>query len=586
MIRHQCLASGFSAAFATIIAAGGLATNLQAQAFGQPCGGSGGPSTIQVQPGMRPGFTSTVQIDHLPPNQAAVLLVGTSRDQWGGTPLPLSLHGLGMPGCELLVGPELMLTFATGGGTVASSFQTPLSPSLAARWLHWQVMFAQPGLNAVNTGFSRGLSTRIAPLPTATTLVSSITQYGITFQFQAPVPAGQFINGDWFVVGPAVLVAMTPPCVTVNGRVMHGAMINPIAATKAHGYDKALYGPGNEALYSDALNVAMGLAPSAPRTLQPNQSLIKVISNQNTAFVPHIETCAVLTVLAEAPPQGSFRPPYAGTDHTVRYDDRMIDWTQLRALPPATGLPDVAGILAKLQRCWLDHAPGWPSRYMHPVLNMPDYGRDFASLYNEASLLCHVNIPFVDKRELTLRLMQIGIDFHGNVQNGCYWEGVGGHGSGRKWPILFTGALLRDASMLAVGANYPSVRNLNGTYTAHFGEDCQTFYVQQTSATQVNWGFGGYDFADIGTPEFGFSHVHWPSSDAEGWTANSYRRCCTANAWIGAVLGARMMGLVDEWSHPALFDYTDRYAQIEPVGWTRSWAPWVGRMWDIYRPIY
>jgi hypothetical protein len=110
--------------------------------------------------------------------------------------------------------------------------------------------------------------------------------------------------------------------------------------------------------------------------------------------------------------------------------------------------------------------------------------------------------------------------------------------------------------------------------------------VQQTSATQVNWGYGGYDAADIGTPEFGFSHVHWPQSDVEGWNANAYRRCCTANAWLGAVLGARMMGLVDAWNHPALFDYTDRYVQIEPVGWTRSWAPWVGRMWDQYRPLY
>jgi hypothetical protein len=38
---------------------------------------------------------------------------------------------------------------------------------------------------------------------------------------------------------------------------------------------------------------------------------------------------------------------------------------------------------------------------------------------------------------------------------------------------------------------------------------------------------------------------------------------------------------VDEWNHPALFDYMDRYAQIEPPGWTRSWSPWCGDMWDL-----
>jgi hypothetical protein len=198
-------------------------------------------------------------------------------------------------------------------------------------------------------------------------------------------------------------------------------------------------------------------------------------------------------------------------------------------------------------------------------------------------LVCNTNAPLADRRQLAIRLVQIGIDFMGNKRGGCYWEGVGGHGSGRKWPILFAGALLRDSEMLAVGQNYVSQRNLNGTYTTHFGEDCQTFYVQQTSASQINWGHGGYVAADLGVPEYGFSHVHWPASDSNAWTTNSYRLCCTANGWIGGVLGARMMGLRDEWNHQVLFDYTDRYAATEPVGWTRSWSPWVGRMWDLYR---
>ena len=582
MTRQVCVAA---ASFGWLL----LVSSLTAQSlvFGAGCGGQGGqPATISMNPGMRPGFRSTLQINNLPPNGAALLLLGSSSTSWWGTPLPLSLLPLGMPSCELLVSAETSLPFGTGNGNPACTFGVPLTPTLAAQWLYLQVMFVQPGLNPAATGISRALATRIAPLPTATSPVSSITQFGITFQFAAPVQAGRFVNGDWFVVGPATLVAMNPPCVTSSGRVMNGAMINPNASTRAHGYDKALYGPGNEALYQDTLNVALNLSTTSPRVLQPNQSLIKVISNTNTALVPQIETCAVLTVLAETPPQGSFRPPYAGSDHAVRYDEQMLDWSKLHTLSPATGMPDVATQTAQFERPWLDHAPGWTSRYLHPTLNMPDYGRDFTSLYNEAALLCHLNLPAVDKRLLLVRLVQIGIDFFGNVENGCSWEGVGGHGSGRKLPILFAGALLHDAGMLAVGENYPSERQLNGTYTTHFGEDCQTFYVQQTSATQINWGYGGYTAASLGMPEFGFSHVHWPSSDNANWTGDSYRRCCTANAWLGGVLCARMMGLIDEWDHQALFDYTDRFAQTEPVGWTRSWSPWVGRMWDLYRASY
>ena len=50
------------------------------------------------------------------------------------------------------------------------------------------------------------------------------------------------------------------------------------------------------------------------------------------------------------------------------------------------------------------------------------------------------------------------------------------------------------------------------------------------------------------------------------------------------MLAARVVGLRDAWGHPALFDYQDRYMQIEQAGhWMRSWDPFAERMWDRYR---
>mgnify|MGYP007073200428 CR=1 FL=1 len=550
--------------------------------FGGGCGGNGQSATVSVFPGMRPGFVSRMQIEHLPPNTAALLLLGSSPTDWWGMPLPLPLGGLGLTGCQLLVAPEITFGFGSGSGTALANFVVPPEPLLAASQLYMQVFFDQAAANPAGVAVSRGYATRIAPLPTATAPTSTITRHGITFQFAQPVPAGRFVNGDWFVVGPATLVGMSPPCAVVNGRVVNGAMINPDPSTQDHGYDSLLFDPQR---YSHARNVAWNLSAANPRQLVPNQSLIKVVSNPNTSQIPVLQTCAVLTVLDSAPPEGSFRPPYAGADHAVRYDVEMLDLDRLLSLPPPAGRPDFASQTARFERPWLDHAPGWATRYMHPLENMPDYGRDFAALYNEAALMCHTAAPLAAKRELAMRLVQIGIDFFGNVEGGAYWEGVGGHGSGRKLPILFAGALLGDADMLAVGVDYPSVRHPNGTYSAHFGEDCQTFYVEQTGPGQVNWGHGGYTASHIGLPEYGFSHVHYPSNDQVLWMGDSYRRCCTANAWIGAVLCARMMGLVDAWRHPALFDYTDRYAQIE-TGWTLSWSTWVGAMWQTYRPVF
>jgi len=49
----------------------------------------------------------------------------------------------------------------------------------------------------------------------------------------------------------------------------------------------------------------------------------------------------------------------------------------------------------------------------------------------------------------------------------------------------------------------------------------------------------------------------------------------------------RIMGLQQAWGHEALFDYVDRYMQIESKHtWTRSWNPFAERMWDRYRSSY
>jgi hypothetical protein len=551
--------------------------------LGTACGGVGGPATIELTSALRAGYPGILQFGNLPPASVAAMLLGWSGSTWGGVPLPLSLASAGMPGCRLWLAPEASFPFATGSGSMQCGFGVSTSPAIVGLDLHMQTIFAQPGLNAAGFGLTPALRAHIAPLPAATSWVTSIAQFGITYQFASPVRAGQFVNGDWFVVGPATLTGMLPACTTANGRVLHGAMVDPDPSVRDHGYDGELYGPGNSALYHPALNVAAGLTAATPLLLQQNHSLVKVISNTDPTLLPQIRTCSVLTIVPDVPPAESFRPPYAGTDHAVRYDATMLDWSALRALQPASGQPHIATEAAKFERPWLDHCPGWTSRYMHPIENMPDYSRDFTSDYAQAALLCNLGVTQAERRLLLIRLVQIGIDFWGNVENGCHWEGTGGQGSGRKLPILFAGALLHDAEMLAVGVNYPSYRNANGTSVAHFGEDCQTFHVAQTSSTQINWGFGGYGPEDLGLPEWGFSHVDWPSNDREPWNADSYRRCCTANAWIGEVLCARVMGLRDAWHHPPLFDYMDRYTQTEPHGWTYAWSTWCGAMWDMHR---
>lgn len=424
-------------------------------------------------------------------------------------------------------------------------------------------------------------------------MATSVSQWGFTWTFAEPERVGQFCNGDWWVLGPVALVGITPATTTLEDRTVHGSMVNPVP-DGIHGYDSTLYAPysddNGESRYRANLNVAIGVAPATPLVLPAGTSLISSesqITKPLGGSYSQIRTAAVLTVVATVPADDAFRPAYTGTDKTVRFRAADLDFALLSGVETFGDAPDLDATAARFERVWLDHTPNWLSRFLHPVDNMPDYGRDFTSLYGTGAVLAQLGVPDADKRDLVIRLVQIGIDHFGNVSNGCNWVGDGGHGSGRKFPILFAGALLHDPEMLGIGASHPSgyfgpdaVEN-----ASWFGEDCQTFVVQETSPDIYNWGSGNYASDQANLPEWGINHTTWIANDDSDWYGDSYRRCCTANAWVGQTLAALLMGISADWENPAYFDYMDRYMETEPVGeWTRSWDGWQEQMWDQYRP--
>ena len=87
-------------------------------------------------------------------------------------------------------------------------------------------------------------------------LKESVSQYGITWTFDKPARVGQFINGDWYVVGPVTIKAITPKPLygeeipeieldhmdkerPVGQRVRNGFMLNPPAAMRVS-YDSGV----------------------------------------------------------------------------------------------------------------------------------------------------------------------------------------------------------------------------------------------------------------------------------------------------------------------------------------------------------
>lgn len=404
---------------------------------------------------------------------------------------------------------------------------------------------------------------------------TEISQYGITWTFDKDYQTGQFCNGDYWVVGPVKITSIANSWHKKPGPGLDGSMINP-PATDKQGYDNRLTS------YNESLNV------SAPLTLKPGESLVSTVSwligepgcpklNGGTKQPrPVLRDAAVLTCLDSVPPEGSFRPPYCGSDKTIRFNKKNLRYDLLKSLSKVSGTPDITKIAKSVQRPWIDHVYQYLGAMVHPTENMPQYGREFSIAIGDAALMLLLDFPDDEKEDLLIGFVQIGIDFAGIADNGGGWPSNGGHHMGRKWPILFAGLMLDDEHMKNVGQ-----------WETVFQEDHDTFYVSEAEVDMTHGGSWApdnrapkraYEKEDIGLPEWGIVHRAKPSADNMDWTA-TYRPINNVG-YTGWVLAAQIMGQKAAWNHGPLFDYVDRATAVDPASFSSSF---VANMWKAYR---
>lgn len=442
-------------------------------------------------------------------------------------------------------------------------------------------------------------------------LMKEITQHGITWTFEHPARAGQFVNGDWWVVGPVTITAISPNPgpetpdktfeVTKNRygdtslrndqRMRNGSMIVRRAESK-QGYDSR-----NEN-YDPSLSVVLPLA------LGPDFSLVSTISNREFPtenFAKRImwqkekssrvtlKTAAVLTVLGEVPPADAFRPSYAGTEKTI-YRASDLQWKLLKSLPAPTEIgpypewyemrapEEWAQMERYFERVWLDHIPSWEQSELNPNENQPHYGRETSRLVSIASLMLQLDVPREQKRKLLIGLVQYGIDLAGVAKVGGYWNWGGGLASGRKWPVYF-------ASMMLAA---PDLRTLPAK--AIFHEDAQCYYgTGWAGQTALNW-----------MVEHHGRRLRFEEKSPDQWDkwdklSEMYRVNTNAVSWVGTALAVRLMEGIAIWNHDSYFDYCDRWMQQEdayaanrgqhprPQQEGKTNDPFVDAMWHMYR---
>jgi hypothetical protein len=419
----------------------------------------------------------------------------------------------------------------------------------------------------------------------------SLTKDGITWTFGAAVPVGQFVNGDYYVVGPVVVTAISPAPQT-SGNYENGSALNMPTSDGFSPFDLRINDgtPGNSYWFSAADRVY------APLSLKPGDALVSSISLPDcnldgggtqcaTGYVceppgacepPQImrggeiagspvASMSVLTVLSAAVPADTFRPSYCDRAQTL-YAAGNLQRSLLPSLAPPNpaNTPTLATFEGYLRQPWIDLNP---FLFDAPANYMPGYGREVAMADSYVALVLTLNFPPEQKVTLTNYFVQYGVDLYGCLKAGYGWPAFGGHRSGRKLPIVFAGLLFGDSAMQNVSAAYPN----------QFGDDMQTVYVKDIDAGYTEaWNgatvmYGGhYGVNADGTPVspgvYGpyeqLTPPNWPLLNGNDQLGESYRRCCTSVSWIGEALAMRILGTQTVWNHQAFFDYADRWMDM------------------------
>ncbi|MGD1000245.1 MAG: hypothetical protein ABSA67_06045 [Candidatus Brocadiia bacterium] len=405
-------------------------------------------------------------------------------------------------------------------------------------------------------GFCGGMSLA-ADAPQASALKDlpvqdSVSQYGITWKFDKKAPVGQFVTGDYYVVGPVTVVEVTPAPTGQGKTFRNGSMLNP-PVTGYSAYDGRF-----------ANCFRQELTAKYPLELKPGDSLVSALSFEpglTADKVPGNESyfmkaAAVLTCLKEAVPQDTFRPGYCDLSKDVLHRASEIHWELLPSVAPPSSAPpwSWAELERAFQRPWLDHVYSWESRDVHPSDNMPGYGREIASVVSVAALQLCTDASREQKTRLCQGMIQVGIDNWAIAKRGKSgeaggWISQGGFGCGRKLPIVLAAILLQDQEMLHISKNAPETA---------FGEDQATeFGVTWTGADVRYTG----QFPLSGQTDRGPYEQLWPGlwPGPDRTQSEGYRRASSISSSVGTALAAHLMKAEKIWDHDAFFAYMDRW---------------------------
>ena len=493
----------------------------------------------------------------------------------------------------------MLLGEMTGHGLLLAQEKAPAPATTPAGGVPANLLTAEPPFPVVvYTKEKPPLAPKLEDLP----LQESVYQYGVTWTLENPARVGRFANGDWYVVGPVTVVAISP-------KPLYGDEVkNPSAreVQKQKGNycrnGSVLNHPptvtsGFDSRVTEARRYNPASSACLPIAMKPGDSLVSSISKGPGDGDYFVRSYSVLTCLRDPVPADAFRPSFCDSDRAIYLSrDLRRDLLPRLALPPAPSAEDVAELRIKtyppkvqdsvntFARTWVDtdFFMGAQAEYQGG-----GYGRWVAEHGARAVLLLCLDLKPEEREPLLVNYTQYAIDLWGPVKHGFSgWVAHGGWGSGRKLPLVFGGIMLGDEKMANVSKTCPK---------AAFQEDRQTMHDDcWTGAGVVYFGHVGtraMDPADRTPAAWGpYEHLH-PTRWID-WIGEAYRGSMTSNTWVAEALAVRILQAEKQWNYDAFLDYCDRW-MTEPdpsynneVSFTiqgNAWDPFFKQMWRAYR---
>ena len=505
------------------------------------------------------------------------------------------------------------MIFDSGGSTLSDSVSYRVYSSTSETWNHMQyINLASPYINA-RTDSSRVATSadgnRYSKYPDGnimaqTSMQSSISQYGITWTFDAAYPVGQYVTGDYFVVGSPTITTIIPAMTEddANGtNRRNGSRKNP-APEEYTAWD------------SRTSNFTTGGANTTnidkvPITLIPGDSLISTISKTANTVIDvsgHATTqvfltdSAVLTCVSSVPFVDSFRPAYVSVSGKANFRASQIDSSWLNVLYPVGGEPSLSEIASRFARPWTaSHIRDFVGRGSQPSNNMSSYYEYVAYDYGLAMLLMLTNTS-ANKTSLINGFVQESIDHYYCTKD------HEANSSTNKAPILFAAKLLGATDWIA---NISS-----GAMTHPWREDTQTYYwADKQSANSSSIVTAGQVWTGYTPPVFWrqdpgnneHEHLH-PSewnvvANGGGDKREDYRWSSVSQTWPALYLPLLISNLDGDFGHLPWAEYVDRWMtenMITQEAIIQSYYPsfngvyktsgyvWIDLMWSTYRGNY